>query len=33
MNKGYDEKRLAKKRIIRNYPASDAGKFYYNVVF
>jgi len=33
MNKGYDEKRLAKKRIRKNYPASDAGKFNYNVVF
>jgi hypothetical protein len=33
MNKGSDEKRLAQKRIRRNCPASDAEKFYYNVVF
>jgi hypothetical protein len=33
MNKVYDEKRLAKKRIRKNYPASDARKFNYNVVF
>ena len=33
MNKGCEEKRLAKKGIRKNYPASDAGKFNYNVVF
>jgi hypothetical protein len=33
MNKGYDKKRLAKKRIRKNYPASIAGKFNYNMVF
>jgi hypothetical protein len=33
MNKSYDKKTLVKKRIRKNYPAVDAGKFNYNMVF